>query len=138
MAEPAVPGLALRHPPAPRPLPTSLRLFARLKRLHSMHYFSRWTGRVVGAVLWIGYVTSYASGQQPVRMRVAAGDSAVGGVRMPMRVAPAPDDSGPRPMRMALPPVQSRGDSARVQGKLVNGLLVVPVSINGAGPFWLG
>jgi hypothetical protein len=39
---------------------------------------------------------------------------------------------------MALPPVLTQGDSTRVAGKLVNGLIVVPVSINGAGPFWLG
>jgi Aspartyl protease len=39
---------------------------------------------------------------------------------------------------MALPSIQTEGDTARVQGKLVNGLIVIPVSINGAGPFWLG
>ena len=56
--------------------------------------------------------------------------------------APSSADSGLHPMRMpvrmALPPVESDGDSARITGKLVDGLIVVPVSINGAGPFQLG
>jgi hypothetical protein len=59
-------------------------------------------------------------------------------VASPAPSDPASGDSTARPVRMALPPIQTDGDSTRVVGKLVNGLIVVPVSINGAGPFWLG
>jgi hypothetical protein len=59
-----------------------------------------------------------------------------------VRVTPANGDTAPHPvrvpMRMSLPPVRTFGDSARVVGRLVNGLLVVPVSIQGKGPYWLG
>jgi len=47
-----------------------------------------------------------------------------------------PPPGNPVMRRTSLPPVESRGDTARVPCRTVNGILVASVEVNGAGPFW--